>query len=34
LQTWQEAGDSGKIGGLLFGAVQIEALEVVAGERL
>jgi len=34
LQTWQEAGDSGKIASLLLGAGQIEALEVVAGERL
>jgi hypothetical protein len=34
LQAWQEAGDSGKIGSLLLGAGQIEALEVVASEML
>jgi F420-dependent oxidoreductase-like protein len=34
LQVWKEAGNSGKIGSMLIGAGQIEALELVAGEML
>ena len=34
LQVWKEAGQSGKIGSMLLGAGQIEALELVAGELL
>jgi F420-dependent oxidoreductase-like protein len=34
LQVWKEAGNSGKIGSMLLGAGQMEALELVAGELL
>ena len=34
LQVWKEAGNTGKIGSMLLGAGQLEALELVAGELL
>jgi alkanesulfonate monooxygenase SsuD/methylene tetrahydromethanopterin reductase-like flavin-dependent oxidoreductase (luciferase family) len=34
LQAWKQAGAEGKIGSMLLGAGQIEALELVAGELL
>ena len=34
LQVWKEASASGKIGSMLIGAGQQEALELVAGEML
>ena len=34
LQAWKQAGAEGKIGSMLLGAGQIEALELVAGEML
>ena len=34
LQAWKQADADGKIGSMLLGAGQVEALELVAGEML
>ena len=34
LQEWKKASNEGRIGSMLLGAGQVEAMEIVAGEML